>query len=296
LNKISILIVNYNTDELTVQAVASVNKYVQNISYEIIVVDNNSSKPTKLKTLLRDNPETNFYQLEKNIGFGKANNYAHSKSSGEYIFLLNSDAYLIDNSLERMIEFLDKDTNEHVACLGGKVLDSGYNPNKAYGEFYSSKNIKSDLGIKKKESKIDGIVDFDSIKEVDYIIGAAVLIRSSVIDSLGLFSPKYFMYYEDMDLAYRFKRKGYLSIIDPSYQFIHIGGQSGYENSVLNFRGCFNVLYSKYVFSRNFLPIIAAEFVYLLYIIQYLFAYSLLQLKRFVVKMKNKLSFKNNNG
>tara|TARA_R110002073_G_scaffold128999_1_gene274974 strand:+ start:24766 stop:25575 length:810 start_codon:yes stop_codon:yes gene_type:complete len=268
---------------------------LENLSYEIIVVDNKSSKPSKLKELLKDKPNTCFYQLEKNIGFGRANNYAYSKSSGEYTFLLNSDAYLIDNSLERMIKFLDKDIYNHIACLGGKVLDANSNPNRAYGEFYSSKNIKSDFGIKKRENKIDGIVDFDSIKEVDYIIGAAILIRSSVIDSLGLFSPKYFMYYEDMDLAYRYKKKGYLSVINPSYSFIHIGGQSGYENSVLNFSGSLNVLYSKYVYSRNFLPIIAAEFVYLLYIIQYLFAYSLLQLKKFVVKVKKKISFKNNN-
>ena len=295
LNKISILIVNYNTDDLTIQAVNSVNKYIKELAYEIIVVDNCSPKATNLKNRIKKWPNTFFYQLNENVGFGRANNYAHSKSNSEYVFLLNSDAYLIDNSLERMIKYLDNEKHKNIACLGGKLLDADYKLNRSYGEFYSSKNIKNDFRIKKKKNKIDGFVNFDSIKEVDYIIGAAVLIRNSIIEKLGLFSPKFFMYYEDMDLAFRYKEKGYLSIINPSYCFIHIGGQSGYTNNVLNFTGSSNVLYSKYLYSRNFLPIIASELVYMLYIIQYLFAYSTLQLKIFVVKMRNRLSFRNNN-
>jgi GT2 family glycosyltransferase len=291
LNKISILIVNYNTDDLTIQAVDSVNKHVKEIQYEIIVVDNCSPKGTNLKNRIKKCPNTSFYQLDENIGFGRANNYAHSKSTSEYIFLLNSDAYLIDDSLERMIEFLDKEINKSIACLGAKILDENLELNNAYGKFYSLKDIKSDFGIKKKKNKISGLVNFDSIKEVDYIIGAAVLIRNSVIQKLSLFSPKYFMYYEDMDLAFRYKKNGYLSKIDPSYSFVHIGGQSGYENKILNFQVNLNILYSKYLYSRNFLPIIASELVYLLYIIQYLFTYSILQLKIFVVKKRNKFSF-----
>ena len=94
---ISIIIINYNTDALTLQAVASVFKYVKEIAFEIIVVDNNSNE-TRLESDLATYPNTYFYRLEKNIGFGKANNYGYSKSSGKYIFLLNSDSYLINEN------------------------------------------------------------------------------------------------------------------------------------------------------------------------------------------------------
>ena len=286
MNKLSIIIVNYNTDDLTIQAVDSVIKFVSNVSYEIIVIDNNSPIKTKLDSLLRGKPNTTFYQLETNIGFGRANNYAYSKSKGEYIFLLNSDAYLMDDSLEKMISFMDKDKNQKIACLGGTLYDNEGNLNRAYGNFYTKQNILSDFKLSKDDRIKDGVVNFSISKEVDYIIGAAVLIRNSVIQKLGLFSKKYFMYYEDMDLAFRYKKNGFFSVVNPSFKFVHIGGQSGYQNSLESFKGSLTILYSKYQYSRNFCPAILAEFIYVMYIIQFLYAYSILHLKRKMVSFK----------
>ena len=152
MNKISILIVNYNTDDLTIQAVDSVNKHVKEIQYEIIVVDNCSPKGTNLKNRIKKCPNTSFYQLDENIGFGRANNYGFKKSTGNYIFLLNSDAYLIEDCITPLITFLEKENK--YACVTPDLLDSKGNKNVVYGNFLKKEKILNDLGIVKIEREL----------------------------------------------------------------------------------------------------------------------------------------------
>jgi GT2 family glycosyltransferase len=257
--QISILIVNYNTDELTVQAVESVFAYVKDINFEIIVVENNSER-TNLKELLTSYKSVKFIQLKENIGFGNANNYGYELSKGKYLFLLNSDAYLIDDSLSGLFNFMEDVANEEVACCGPNLIDGNGNPNLCYGNFLSKDKILLDLGFKKMnaiENKgklaISKICDFEINTEVDYLSGAAVFIRRSVIEKYGLFNPNYFMYYEDMDLCFKYHSKGFKSILIPSLKIVHIGGQSWTKNEFGTINSLRIILYSKYLFSKNIL-------------------------------------------
>ena len=168
-----------------------------------------------------------------------------------------------------------------------------------YGNFLKKEKILNDLGIVKLDKELlEGEYattlkcNFDKVKEVDYISGASMLIKRSVLEKLGMFNPKFFMYYEDMDLCFKFKKHGYKNFVHPSVKMVHIGGQSGYDNGMLNFRGTVIVLYSKYLFTRNILPIIASELVYIIFIIRYLVAYSILQLKCLLRKILSFMSFK----
>ena len=256
MNKISILIVNYNTDDLTIQAVDSVIKHVKEIQYEIIVVDNCSPKGTNLKNRIKKCPNTSFYQLDENIGFGRANNYGFKKSTGNYIFLLNSDAYLIEDCITPLITFLEKENK--YACVTPDLLDSKGNKNVVYGNFLKKEKILNDLGIVKIERELleseyatSLKCDFDVVKEVDYISGASMLIKRKVIDELGMFNPNFFMYYEDMDLCFKFKKHGYKNFVYPNVKMVHIGGNS-WGNEVGNgFNSSKIIILSRYLFLKN---------------------------------------------
>lgn len=254
--KVSIIIINYNTDALTLQAVASVFKYVKDVTFEIIVVDNNSVT-TQLDIELASYPNTYFFKLEKNIGFGNANNYGYSKSKGKYIFLMNSDSYLInENTLSVFIEYLEN--HKEVGCVGGNLITASGEPNISFGNFLSVAKILHDYGIKTADKEhyntnlaTSILCNFVEPTSVDYLTAAAMMIKRELIEKLGLFDERYFMYYEDMDLCFRYKEKGYLSVVLPSVKIVHIGGQSGLNNSINNVFLNKEIQRSKYLFLQN---------------------------------------------
>ena len=95
---ISIIIVNYNTREVTKQCLDSIFKWTKDVSFEVIVVDNNSHDGSK--EMLASYPNIKYVQSGGNLGFGKANNLGYKFSSGRYILLLNSDTYLLNNAIK----------------------------------------------------------------------------------------------------------------------------------------------------------------------------------------------------
>jgi hypothetical protein len=252
----SIIIINFNTDVLTLQAIESVFQHCNDINFEIIVVDNNSTK-TNLASDVSSFKNTYFYQLDSNVGFGNANNYGYSKSVGKYIFLLNSDAYLINNNtLPLFIKYLEK--HVEVACVGGNLIDVNLEPNISYGNFLSVDRMLHDYGIKKatnnyymQELATSRVCIFTKPTAVPYLTAAAIMIKREIIEKYGLFDARYFMYLEDMDMCYRFKKEGYLSILLPEIQIVHIGGQSGLNT--VEFSNFVNkkIVYSKYLFLQN---------------------------------------------
>lgn len=276
--KLSVIIINYNTDQLTKQAIDSVIKYVDDFKYEIIVVDNNS-KTISLTTLFKNETykdKVTFIQLEENLGFGKANNKGAEIAKGEYVFLLNSDAYLIDNSVEKLIKFMDDESNANVACCGPNLIKENGEPNLCYGNYLTKERILHDLGIKKLNKKeiadtyaISKVCDVKENKDVDYLSGAALMVRKSVIDELGLFNPKYFMYYEDMDVCFKYHVNDYRNVLIPSTTVVHIGGQSWINNDMGSYKSFKIIARSKYLFSANILASYEALTYYFLDYIKY---------------------------
>lgn len=206
------------------KAIKSVFKFSKGFDFEIIIIDNNS-KDSNLETLLRRFENTFFYTLNKNIGFGKANNFGFEKCKGDFIFLLNSDAYLIEeNTLGTLVEYLE--THDNVACVGGNLVTEDGRPNISHGKFLSIDRLLFDYGLKKVSEEYfkNNLVTASSCgfkipTPVDHLTGAAVMIKRSVIEKLGLFDTNYFMYLEDMELCFRFKKHGYLSVILPDVKW-----------------------------------------------------------------------------
>lgn len=254
--QVSVIIVNYNTTELVLQAIESIKEYVKDTACEIIVVDNDSEDKS-IKASLVNEPDVKLICLEENKGFGIANNVGFKESEGKYIFLLNSDAYLIEkDTVSKMIKYLEN--HDDVGCVGSNLIDSNGMPNISYGNFLSVEKVLHDFGLRIKTYDYyqanlvtAKVCDVNEPTYVDYVSGASMMIKRSVIDNLGLFNPKYFMYFEDQDLCFRYLKNGYKSVILPDAKIVHIGGQSGIKSTTSNPKLQSQIAFSKYLFLLN---------------------------------------------
>ena len=118
--KLSILIVNYNVTQLLRNCLNSIQQYVQNIDYEIVVVDN-QSPDSSWKDLINEFPTVKFIENSGNEGFAKANNKAAKIANGGYILLLNPDTEFESNCMKEILDFADKQAN--FGCLGVRFHD-----------------------------------------------------------------------------------------------------------------------------------------------------------------------------
>ena len=123
---VSIILVNYNTTDLLVQAIKSVYQYSLGFSFEIIVVDNNSRENPQKALKDNFNDKIIFLPLSENIGFGRANNEGIKISRGRNIFLLNTDTYLLNNAIKILADYID--AHPKVGSCGGSLFSADLTP------------------------------------------------------------------------------------------------------------------------------------------------------------------------
>ena len=222
---ISIILVNYNTREVTKQCLDSIFKWTKDVSFEVIVVDNDSHDGSK--EMLASYPNIKYVQSGGNLGFGKANNLGYKFSSGRYILLLNSDTYLLNNAIKCFVDEFDK-LPPSVGCIGGWLRSQDGDINNSYGQIpdiYSAMNNSFGLylrvlGIKPKQKKEND--DPAKSKQVEYVMGADICIRREVVEKCGMFDPDFFMYYEESEMQSRYRQSGYTSMIVPTPLIVHL--------------------------------------------------------------------------
>ncbi|MGL5203416.1 glycosyltransferase family 2 protein [Cetobacterium sp.] len=233
---VSIIMVNYNTLELTKNTINSVIEKTSNIDYEIILIDNDSKDGSHeyFSSLNLDN--FRYIQSGSNLGFGKANNLGYKIASGNYIFLLNTDTLLVNNAIKILFDEIYKDNK--IGVVGGNLYDMDMNPVHSFlKEIYSFKteiyiNFGFILNIPKKivgilkSQKRDDFNYSNNIIEVGYITGADMMIRRECIEAVGFFDPDFFMYFEETELTSRIKKVGYKIVSVPGAKIIHLEGKS----------------------------------------------------------------------
>jgi GT2 family glycosyltransferase len=237
---VSIILVNFNTCQLTIQAITSIYKYTNRIKFEIIVVDNNSNDNSveQIQFLF---PEIRIIKNNKNIGFGRANNEGIKIAKGEYIFLLNTDAYLLNNAIEIFYDFMENQNNEDAAVVGGTLCTPDEGWNVSFGYFPNFKRfVKGSFWRHFFRKSFYQDSDFTPIVEddinpflVDYVSGADFFIRKKVLDKVGLFDNSFFMYFEETELTCRIKKriKNAKVYMIPQARIVHIGKGSSLEST-----------------------------------------------------------------
>lgn len=229
----SIIIVNYNTKEITRACLQSIFRHTSEINFEVILVDNASSDGSSSE--FAEYPGIKFIQTPENLGFGRANNFGAKSASGKYIFFLNSDTLLTENSVKRMVDFFDENQNRlKIGSLGCILTDSDGNFNGAGDEL---PNVTKEINIYK--SVIPGIKFFtkapkplalpleDEYFEIGYVIGADLMMERTVFERLGGFDPDYFMYYEESDLQKRMRDLGLKAWVYTGTTIIHLEDGTG---------------------------------------------------------------------
>lgn len=228
---ISVVIVTHNCATFITLCIGSLLFSGAHLDLEIIAVDNASDDKT-VELLRTGFPSVKIIQNTENIGFTKANNLGIKEAKGRYIFILNSDTELSGGSLDEMVGFLDK--NPCCGILGPKLLDREGKIQLSCRAFpsYSAAffNRYSLLTRMFPHSKYADIYlkancSHDTIQEVDWVSGAAMVIRKECLLDIGNFDEAFFLYCEDTDICKRANNKGWKVFYYPQLYFTHfIGG------------------------------------------------------------------------
>ena len=236
--KLSVIIVNYNVRYFLEQCLHSVRRAKKGIEMEVFVVDNNSVDNSV--AMMREKfPEVKIIENHKNLGFSRANNQAIERSKGEYVLLLNPDTVIEDDTLVRIVDFMDRTPD--AGGLGVKMIDGKghYLPESKRGlptpdvAFYKIFGLSKLFPRSRTFGKYHlGYLDKDKIHVVDILSGAFMLLRRSVLDKTGLLDENFFMYGEDIDLSYRINKAGYKNYYYPDTRIIHYKGESTKKGSI----------------------------------------------------------------
>jgi len=227
---LSILIVNYNTCALTVDALRSVYASRTRYSYEIILIDNHSTDDS-VEVIKNQFPQVHIIQNHENVGFARANNQGMRQAIGRYVLLLNSDTVIRPDTLEIMLTFMD--VHPEVGASGCKVvlpdgsLDKACRrgfPTPSASFYYASGLAKLFPHVPRFNQYQLSYLDPDEEYPVDCLVGAFMLVRKVAIDQVGLLDEQFFMYGEDVDWCYRLKQAGWVNYYYPKTTIIHYKG------------------------------------------------------------------------
>lgn len=228
---VSVILVSYNTKDLTLDCIKSVYEKTSGLDFDIYLVDNNSHDGT-CDAVEQQYPDVKVIRNQDNKGFGAANNIAIRLSDAKYVFCLNTDTLLINNAIKVLYDYMEN--NKNVGACGGQLYDKEMNVTCSVGNFPSILRIFFQFGglkylfpnyWKEKISPAKSLTS-NTCTPVDYICGADIFFRKSVLDTIGLFDENIFMYGEESDICLRIKKFGSEVMFIPNSEIIHLCGKS----------------------------------------------------------------------
>ncbi len=230
--KLSIVIVNYNVKAFLQQALESILKATKSIETEIFVVDNHSVDGS-IEMLHSQFPQIQLISNQKNLGFAKANNQAIKQAKGEYVWLLNPDTLVQEDTPQKLIEVMEAD--KAIGLLGCKILNDDGSLQLACRRSFPTPWVAftklTGLANIFPKSKWFGRynlthLDPDEAYEVEAISGSCMFIRREALDDVGTLDETYFMYGEDLDWCFRFGQAGWKVYYTPVTSIIPYKGDS----------------------------------------------------------------------
>ncbi len=226
MHALSIIIVNWNTRDILLDCLASIERYPPARPYDIWVVDNASSDGS-VAAVRAGYPHVQIIANSENCGFAAANNQAIRASQSEYLLLLNSDTIVHPNALERMARFLDE--HPDVGITGACLLNADGTLQPSWAAFPS---LWSELfGHNARRRDWYCTRDGSQAYAVDWVGGAALMIRRAAVNQIGLLDEAYFMYSEETDWCFRARQSGWTICYLPDAPITHLGGQSSRKAS-----------------------------------------------------------------
>lgn len=223
---VSVVIVSYNSRGVLEPCLESLEKQRIADRMEVIVVDNASSDGTP--NLVRERyPWVTLIAGRKNVGFSRGVNLGIREAEGDFFLILNPDTVVREGSIEKLLEFMKGTPSAGI--VGPKLIYHDGNLQYSCRRFYTWKVLvlrRTFLGKVFKDSSAVSdhlMMDFDheTTREVDWILGACLLVRREAVESVGLLDERFFLYFEDVDWCYRMKQKGWKVYYHPDAVVIH---------------------------------------------------------------------------
>jgi GT2 family glycosyltransferase len=226
---LSIVIVNWNTCDILRDCLESVYLETKGVQSEVIVIDN-ASEDNSVEMVHCDFPDVILIENQENRGFAAANNQGICVAKGRYVLLLNPDTIVLDRTIERTIAFAD--LHPDVGVVGCQVLENETKIQRTCFAFPSLRNlILQESGLRRlfPRSRFFGAADMgwwnrDTERDVDVVSGMFMLVRREAIEQVGLMDEDYFVYAEETDWCFRFRRAGWRRVFTPVARIIHRDG------------------------------------------------------------------------
>jgi GT2 family glycosyltransferase len=229
---LSILVISYNTAELTLACLDSVVAETKATAYEIIVVDN-ASRDTSADDIAQAHPEVRLVRSLENLGFARANNVAARMAKGDLLLLLNPDTVVLDGAIDRLVAFAK--SRPEARIWGGHTVfaDGSLNTSNCWRRMDLWNLFCRAAGLT-GVFRASGVFNAeayggwrrDTEREVDIVSGCFFLIERSFWETLGGFDPLFFMYGEEADLCLRARSLGARPRVTPDARIVHYGGAS----------------------------------------------------------------------
>ena len=232
---LSIIVVSWNGRELLDECLTALKKSKDSLTKQIILVNNGSHDGTD-EVVKKFYPEVELISTPVNLGFTRANNLAYKQAKGKYILMLNSDAFISANALQKTVGFMEK--KQDAGVVGARLV------NRDGTEQHCVRSFPTPLKLFLSNLNMDGNLPFCSrldnlhkehkiIEECDWVVGCYLLTRKHLIDKMGFFlREEYFMYNDDNDLCKRIKKLGYRTYFYP-VNVTHVGGATAKKMSKL---------------------------------------------------------------
>jgi GT2 family glycosyltransferase len=228
---VSIIIVNWNTNDLLQNCLQSTLKQAGDLDYEIIVVDNASSDGSG-EMVKQKFPQVKLIENTENRGFAAANNQGMAIAQGRYVLLLNSDTVILDNAIAKTVAFADN--HPEAAVVGCRVLNPDRTLQPTCFMFPSVLNMflwstyLSKLFPKSKFFGRERMTWWNrtDVRDVDVVTGCFMLVRQEAIKQVGMMDERFFVYGEETDWCYRLQKAGWRILFTPNAHIIHLGGAS----------------------------------------------------------------------
>jgi hypothetical protein len=224
-------VVSFNTRDLLCESLTSIQDACADIDHEIIVVDN-ASRDGSADMVEKEFPHMVLVRAQHNLGFAGANNLGRESACGEYIAMINPDAFPEAGALRKAVDRMAQ--NPRIGMAGGLLIgkDGQFEPSaRLFPSPLNDLLAISGLSAKYAKSRFFGRFDRTwadpyQAASVDWVPGAFAVVKNETLDKIGFFDLRFFLYYEEVDLCYRMREAGYSVEYWPDLKAVHWGGES----------------------------------------------------------------------
>jgi GT2 family glycosyltransferase len=234
---LSAVIVNYNSGEVLPHCLSSLKEACANLNLEIVVVDNGSRDGSLAWVTQQEGVRV--VPLQRNVGFSRGNNIGASKARGAHYLFLNTDCFMFEGSLRVLMERLNSDRS--IAVVGPRLLNADGTLQRTCHNFPSPLVFFLEqtmlwrlmVRLPYARERLQIASDHARTRDVDWLLGACLLVRGEALHQAGGFDEGFFFYWEEADLCRRLADLGWRVVFEPAGEAVHLGGASSQGSLLL---------------------------------------------------------------